>query len=99
MVERRGGEASLRMAATRPVAARDGLATRARGSAAEWHGGRAPRRRNEVRVELRRYSLVQGGWWLWLLGTEAHELVTAVETGTAAMAAGRGVNGGRGRSR
>ena len=44
VVERRGGEASLRMAAAQPVVARDGLATRARGSAVEWHGGRAPRR-------------------------------------------------------
>jgi len=69
VVERRGGEASLRMAAAQPVVARDGLATRARGSAVEWHGSRAPRQRSEDGVGLRRYSLVWGGWWLWLLGT------------------------------
>ena len=44
VVERRGGEVSLRMAAAQPVVARDGLATRARGSAAEQHGGREPQR-------------------------------------------------------
>ena len=77
-----GWEVSLRVAVARPVAARDGLATRAHGSATEWHIDRVPRRRSEVGVGLRRYSLVRGGWWLWFLGTR--------------RCGGTGASGGRG---